>query len=314
MRILIFIYYLSFLISGGFRNYYDELCLQEACQNLHIHPFLKSYIFVTEYVLQSLSLLILLFPLKKLLHLSFFLLLFLNDLYFQNFILFEYYIILIHLFPLIVYLYLHYQNHTSTQESVKKGIILTIAVGFITALIGKIQSGWLDPRQPVLYSYFLLTDKSYNIHPILADAFYSIKHFYIYKALDYVIVVFQFFFFYLLFNVKFFRWFAPIAVIFHLLIMLILDISLFYVYILVYTIPFLGSNKIEKKSPLTYKIISISIVVLYVIWFIASGFHLRCILEYSDIKLYLGYSYLITIISTLVFIKFWKAYTSKDAG
>src|SRR5690606_21895352 len=157
-----------------------------------------------------LVILTLIFNRIKWLDLVIFIILFILDAYFQNFIKFESSIILVHFVPLLFFLSSKIKDNKKTAYI----ILLFLSVGFSSSALSKILSGWLNWNDIVIYSYVVEFNKGYNLPSILGNILIDLHlPFYFWKMCDYITVFFQFSFLLLFFNVRFYRYLLPLATI-----------------------------------------------------------------------------------------------------
>ena len=304
MKPIIYLYYLGFLLSGGFRNFYDEILLYEACTNNSVPEISKILLFFGEYVLLLNALLILLFPFKRFLHLSFFGILFFFDFYFQNWVRFESFTILVHFFPLVAFLYLNAKNEMNRVARLDLIFILAVSCCFFTTFLSKAAFGWLHADTPVIYSYVLIFNSEYDSTFHLSNLFLAIQNTTIYKSLDYIVLAFQFSALFLFYKTSYFKWFSLFAVVFHLSIMLFLEINVFYPYILVYCLTL--CNKAIVPCSKKEQAIKWALALLYLAGFFATHFDQLYVLRNVNLAFYVYFNTVLTLISVVIYFFVWR--------
>ena len=313
MRTIIYFYYVAFLLTGGFRNYFDELSLHDMCLGLNTSSFIKSTIVGIEFLCLILALVILILPMKRYLHLLFFMLYFMLDIYVQNFVYLERYLGLVNFFPFIVYLFLTFKEDKVKYDRTREILIKIVAMGYFTAFVGKLSIGYLDPKHLYVYNYLAVIDQSTSLSLALRGWFTSIDNYTLYKMVDYFVMFLLGSSLYLFFKPKFFKWFSFLLIFYIILLTLFLNLSYFYPFILIYAL-ILNSRNVnyifsEKLEDYFGYVFTAGFVALYLFFGMDRFFVLR---NFStSVYLYLGL--LITFLSTFVFIVAWiHKYTRKN--
>lgn len=117
MRFFVFIYYLFYVLSGGFRHYSFDFIFSSTLEGALLLKT-PAVVSVAEIALMITAFTALFFPFKKQIHLIFFALLFVMDLYFQNEVKFMSCFILPHFFPLFFFLFLHFKENLQQRALV----------------------------------------------------------------------------------------------------------------------------------------------------------------------------------------------------
>lgn len=313
MRLVVYIYYFIFLLTGGFRNYYEEALLQEACQGIVISHYMHVLLYSAGFVLAALCMAVLAFPAQRKLHLLFFAVLFCIDLYFQNFVNFEDYNILVHSFPLMVFCYLYAQDKQLSTAAVDEILVLVIATGYFANFIAKLYSGWLSPDTPVVYTYVALFHYGFGVHWHGAGFFLKHGTYFLYKLADYFVLAFQLSAVLLFYRTSFFKWFSIVAVFFHVCVMLFMEIAVFYPYILVYTLVIADKSMVHRPGK-TERYIVFALLALYLTGLLLSGFDRYFVLRNLDLNVYIYHNTFLTVFSTMIFLFTWrKVYNTKNS-
>lgn len=233
MKTIIYIYYILFIVSGGFRHYDMDFSFWKTIQEgeyIAIPLFLN----VTQIAVVFFSFLLLLFPLVKEFHLLFGLILFAIDCYFQNNVSFISSQILPNLFPFFFYAYLRYSTKSEKVNGIIHIAIYFIVVGYFTAFCLKMRNGWLNFDNAVIEDYIEKFNNSFMVPTILGQEILSVKSHIFWKLTDYLILLYQGSFIFVFYKKNIFHVLSFFSVLFHILILLLLGISVFYVYILFY--------------------------------------------------------------------------------
>jgi hypothetical protein len=251
MKLIIRIYYLFFILVGGYRHYSYEYEFITSIQNGdNINHVLLFGLERIEIILFSFAIGIFILPTYKTAHLIFWFILFSLDLYFQNIIKFESSIILTHFFPLFVFLILKYP--TKTNE-IKLSAVYVISIGYCTSFLQKVLSGWLLNDDLVIFGYIQEFSKGYGIKGLFSDLILQISNRWFWKITDYIILLFQLSFLLNFITNKFVNHILFIASIFHILILLFLDIGVFFPYMLIYCLILTASSTTSICIPFSRK-------------------------------------------------------------
>ncbi|MCB9186649.1 MAG: hypothetical protein H6601_07875 [Flavobacteriales bacterium] len=177
----------------------------------------------------------LLFPWLKLVHLAVFGLLMMGDVFIQNHVKFESAIILTHLLPGFFFMFLS-ADRPETWSRIREGLIYLISIGFVTTALTKSLSGWCNPEILVIHDYAVQFNLGFGIDHYFSDAFLGIQNKWLLKMADYLTLAFQGLFIVNFVTLRFIRPLLGAAVVFHLLILGVLNIGVFSPYILAYSL------------------------------------------------------------------------------
>lgn len=306
MKLFIYLYYLFYVLSGGFRHYsFDIIFFKSISGELVLTT--PRLISILELVLMLLAFVILLMPLKKMLHLIFFLLLFFMDLYFQNQVNFMTCFILPHFTPLLFYLLLRYENYPKQKNLVIYGAMLSVAVGYLSSFSSKIFSMWFNYSDTVIFSYLLEFYEGYSVPSLAASWLLTIKSSTFWKLMDYFVLAFQGSFILLFFKKNLFVYISGIAAVFHLGILAVLGIGVvFYLYVLFYSLVIFASTENSNLFPhLDNKwfdsIKNIALALLLML-FVFSAFDVRFFNALLPLSFYIYAEYFYYLICLTVFI------------
>lgn len=300
MKIFIYIYYLFYILSGGYWHYsfanwfYDFNINNTEFGNIE-WPFA-----IAEVGLMVLAFLTLILPNRANLHGCFFLVLLLLDVFAQNMVKFESSIILTHFIPLFFYLYTH-NKLKKYHEEITYAAMLFVAVGFVSSCVRKIHSGWLSTNDLVVYNYLIKLNKGFGFTSLLGSFLIGIKSFWLWKLVDYSVLIFQLSYMLLFFNRKYFLYLTQLAICFHLLIIFTLNIAVFYNYILFYAIILYNLNNIPvfSKRLKVYKGFKLLWIIL-LIMFVFSKFEVHFFYQLLPLKIYNYVEYLYNFIALIV--------------
>ncbi len=322
MRLFVYAYYLFYVLSGGFRHYSFDFIFFKSISGQRVLTT-PPIIFVVELLLMILALITLLLPLKKYVHLIFFLIIFLMDLFFQNQTSFMSCFILPHLFPLFFYLFLHFEKGEEQRNLILYAGMLMVAVGYISSFTSKMYSMWFNWSDMVIYSYILEFYNGFQVPSLISSALVSIKNQFFWKLADYSVLVFQFSFLLVFFQKKYFYYLTLFAVLFHLGILVSLGIGVvFYLYILFYAfILFASTNQLYSFLNINNRKIALivfGVVATLFILLISSSFDVRFFNRLLPVSFftYADYFYGIICIGIYIFsFYYWKKYNDfKVAG
>lgn len=296
MQIIKALFYILYIINGGFRQFGFEYSFYSKLYLNNYNTSVHSFVLLGEKTVFILAILALVFNRIRGLDLSIFLVLFILDIYFQNFVKFESSIILVHFTPLLFFLSTVIKNNKKTAYVA----LLFLSVGFSTSALLKIFSGWLNWENLVLYSYVVEFNKGYKLPSLFGDYFIRMNFpFYFWKMCDYATVLFQSSFLLLFFDLKWYRLLLPLSVLFHLIILLFLGISVFFPFILVYLYIIillreenLFKRKFDKRY--SYFITLIGLLLLgYIIYF---DFDINFFYRHNSEIVYLYLDYILNIL------------------
>lgn len=277
-------FYLLFFIYGGFRNYeFEYLFFSKIYLNSYNSGIYFFVIFI-EKLIFFIGILALVFNSYKWIDLIFFLCLFITDIYFHNFIKFESSIILVHFIPLFFF----FVSYSKSKENTAYIGLLFLAVGYFSSSLLKVNSGWLNLNDVVIYSYILEFNKGYGFNTILGESLIDIGlPYFFWKTCDYIIVIFQASFLILFVNIQWYKVLLLLAALFHLLIFLFLGISVFFPFMIYYLIIvfLMKSDKKSLFSKLQSVVISIVGCLCLILW-ILSKFDCHFIFNLSSLNVY----------------------------
>jgi len=313
MRSIIYFYYIAFLLTGGFRNYFEELALHDICLELNTSSLVKMSIFGIEFVCLLLALIILVLPMKRYLHLIFFGFYFILDIYVQNFVYLERYLALVNFFPFIVFLFLTYKDEKENYDRTREILIKIVAMGYFTAFIGKIAFDYLNPKHLLVYNYLAVIDQSTSLSLSLTKWFLSIQNFGFYKSVDYFIMLLLGSSLFIFFKPKLFKWYSIILIIYIIFLALFLNLSYFYPFILIYALILNSRNVNYIFSERLEDYLGYIFAGLFFVFFVINGFDRFFVLRSFGTSIYLYLGLLSTFICTFVFMMTWiHKYTRKE--
>lgn len=311
MQIIKATFYILFIIQGGFRHFGFEYSFYSDIYLNNYDPNIYSSITLIETTLYILAILALIFNKIKWMDLLIFILLFILDIYFQNFVKFESSIILVHFTPLLFFLSYQLKEKKKTAYVA----LLFLSVGFSSSGLLKILSGWLSLNDIVIYSYIVEFNNGYELPSLLGNSLINMElPFYFWKICDYMVVIFQMSYLLLFFNIKWFKFLLPLSAIFHILILLTLGITVFYPYMIVYLLILVLMN---ENSSINNKLSSIiqGIISTAGIFFLGTiiyfKFDCHFFYRYSSSFFYFHLDYLYNIILAILVLAFTFFHLSK---
>lgn len=305
MRTIIYFYYIAFLLTGGFRNYFEELALHDICLGLNTSSFVKMSIQGMEFVCLLLALIILILPMKRYLHLLFFGVYFVLDIYVQNFVYLERYLALVNFFPFIVFLFLTYKDEKEKYDRTREILIKIVAIGYFTAFIGKISIDYLNPKHLLVYNYLAVIDQSNSLSLALTKWFLSIQHFGFYKSVDYFIMLLLGSSLFMFFKPKVFKWYSIVLIIYIIILALFLNLSYFYPFILIYALILNSRNVNYIFSERIEDYLGYVFAGIFLVFFVLNGFDRFFVLRHFSTSIYLYLGLLSTFVCTFVFMMTW---------
>jgi hypothetical protein len=302
MKAYVYLYYLIYILSGGYWHYsfsywyYSNISVSTFNNNME-WLFHKA-----EVVLFLLAFAILFKPLFANLHLLFFFILFVLDMYFQNFIKFESSLILTNFIPLLFY-FLTNKKFSHYLNEITYGAILFISVGFITSCFRKVNSGWLNYNDTAIYSYILQFNKGYCFNTLIGNEILNSVNFRFWKILDYIVLLFEISFIVTFIKNNYFLLLSVFSVCFHIVILITLNINVFYPYIILYTIILdkLYFKKHLHEFLIIEKIVEILIYVLFSL-FVIYSFDIHFFNRLLPVKFYYCIDYFYNIIALFLFV------------
>lgn len=234
MKQLASLYYLFYILSGGFRHYSYEYLFFVTNSSEEVSRLVETIHF-TEYLLLILTLLLFVFPLQKILTAVFIGLTFSLDFYFQNWIRFESSFILVHSIPLFFFLHMLIKTE-GNKNLLRKAATLFIAVGYVSSGFAKAFSGWWSPENLVIKEYFFQFNETLQVPILFSNYISELGSDTVWKLLDYLVLAFEFSFLLLfLTNTKKSKTVLfSLAVVFHLIVFCFLGISQFFMHPLAY--------------------------------------------------------------------------------
>lgn len=312
MKLFVYIYYLSVILLGGFRNFHEELLLHEAGQNIQANIFINQSISTLQLINVLIAIIILFLPLNKWLHLVYGIIVFTIEFYIQNHIFLEKYIILIDFMPILFFFLIHYKNDFNRIRNIQQIVIKVIAIGYVTAFLGKVVLGWLNFQTPITYSYVLTLKTMFvnttylNPTAYVQEAYLNLKSILLHKTIDYLVLLFQASAIFVFFKIKLFKWYSLAAVLFHIIVIILLRLDFFYLYILLYTISFINPEKLFKSNNYNNKL-PLLIGALTLILFVAFYVIYDNLFFLNNIPfLYVYLKSVLTFICVGLFFLFWK--------
>ena len=249
MRIVICLYYLFYILSGGFRHFGMDFLFFNSISGNFVEevPFVIVFF---ETALVAYSFCILIFPLSKMNHLVFGFVLLGLDLVFQNKVSFISSFILPHVFPFFFYFLLKFRNNKELLDKTVYISILLVATGYLTSCYSKIHTGWYNWNDLVVYGYILEFNKGFDIPTILGQTALKINSQLFWKCIDWSVIVFQFSYVIVFFKRKAFYPLTLFSIVFHVGILVALGIGVFYIYVLFYVMIYACS--IEQSTRKEY--------------------------------------------------------------
>jgi hypothetical protein len=265
------LYYGIGLLMGGFRHYSFELDLF-SYRISELYPLLTSSVFIAERTLLVLFLLALFKPESKWVHFAAYAMLLLMDTFFNNCVAFQNSLVISHQFPLLCGLVLHFSGSDRGQQRTLQAFLHLIGAGFIISGISKIATGWLDPSESVTYGYLIQFNHGYGVNYYLSDLFVGIDSLAFWKLTDYAVVLFELAFAVNLVSFRYYRKLFVAAVVFHALILAILNIGIFYpqiiMYILILQVDTGDRTLFSDRKPMSLWLFGGSVTALLIAWYI----------------------------------------------
>lgn len=156
---------------------------------------------------------------------------------------------------------------------------LAIGFGMLTAGFAKWNSGWLEPERVGVLHHFFGSYVTWERRELLAPVFYGIRDLWFWKAMDIATVIFEIGFFAAVIHKKAFQVFILLALVFHTLVLLMLNITIVSIF-LAYAL-FLPWEKVLHylRKKFSYKTVSKGLfrlglfwIVILIIAFLTGGF------------------------------------------
>ena len=297
------LYYLFYILSGGFRHFSFEYLFFTSTKN-NISKDLFQVFEFGEYALFGLAFVLTIEPLQKSLNFLFFAGLLIFDFYFQNWIRFESSYILMHFFPLFIALCLQFNKLEKHKLRLKKAMLLFVSVGFVSSFTSKLISGWGNTQNMVLKNYFVEFYQGFSIPIFFGEFLIQIQNSLFWKSLDYVTLLFEGFFIVLFFtsSEKIVKWLFSIAVLFHVLVYVGLGIAQFYIYPLFYLFYFVVGKEYDFGNKFWKLIFVITSSLLLL--FICSGFNIQFFNLLLSINQYVYIEFIYLLITSLLWFTF----------
>jgi len=105
-------------------------------------------------------------------------------------------------------------------------LAMIIGFAFFTAGAAKISGGWLDPNSLGVLHHLFGSINVWERQHFLASSILNIGSHYFWKLLDYCVILFECLFFFSIFRKKIFQYFIISAIVFHTMVLLILNITI----------------------------------------------------------------------------------------
>jgi|GEM_PF-3679511 len=320
MNSIIRLYYLFYILTGGFRHFSIEY------EYFQAHSFkeysIESNIFnYFEIILMIISFCSLFFPRKKYLHLLFFFLLLCIDLFFQNNVGYISSAILPHLFPLFFYLTNKYSRDKQSLSLLSFSGILFVSTGYIVGGYGKFLSGYYSFDDLVVYGFISRFNWGYDLpswRPVV-EFLLEFKNFIFWKAVDISILIFQLSFIINFFSTRYFYILSLFSLLFHIAVLLTLGIGIFFPYILFYTMILqqdllIKTNNIIIPRRNFSEIVLLLLSLLLFLYFITLGsFDVHFFNQILPFELWLYSEYYYNLICVIAFVlSLIKVYSIKS--
>jgi hypothetical protein len=290
MKIIIKLYFLCYVVSGGFRHIAFETAFFSFLNGIESPDWLQ-YLAL---ILQITSILYLISPKKELI-LFFYLTLLFSDVYVQNFVKFESSVILLHQFPLIAYLFFHRNLFGLDESKLRYALLLMISVGYLSSGISKWASGWLDFTKLSIVPHLQKIQYYFQVPVLITLKQVDWIPFWLWKTLDIVVVLFQLsfgMFFWSLRGLKLRLW---ALLFFHLGISFFMGIHVFYFYPLIYAL-LLFSWELENADMYLDRIFRV-LGWLLLVHFIYFPLDTNIIMKRLPISFYMYYDLFFTMCS-----------------
>ena len=142
MKLIIIIYYLFFILVGGFRQFKNDYIFYSLLGNKEYSNSISDLLGYYEIGLITAAFITIYFFQKPIFHLLFGILLFIPDLYFQNLIEFISSHILPHTLPFVFWFYLKNKSNVEKIKLLKIIMIYFLATGYLTSGFSKLISGF----------------------------------------------------------------------------------------------------------------------------------------------------------------------------
>lgn len=260
---------------GGFRHYSFELDLF-SYRLPELFPALALPVLLVERALLLTFLLAVFIPERKSVHFVAYAMMMVLDTFFNNWVAFQNSLVISHQFPLLCGLLLHFRDSEKAQKRTLLVFLHLIGAGFVISGISKVATGWLDLSESVTYGYLLQFNHGYGVNYYLSDFFVGIDSIAFWKLTDYLVVLFELSFLINLVTFRYYKWLLVLAVIFHALVLAILNIGIFYPQILMYLLILLtdaGDRSMHYSTSSKWPIgFGVAFTALIVAWMV---FHVQ---------------------------------------
>lgn len=306
MRYWVLLYYLLFLVNVSYRDFSFEYKMY-ASVSAYFNETIYFFLYSVQIILALTAAAICIFTEKKQLHLLFFSILFIIDLYIQNAVKFESSAILVQLVPLFIYLIMHIKN----REVIHLLIAAYLCIGFTVSAIGKIEGGWLNFSDLIIYKYYTQFNSVSENTIIPLDFVRTYFHPALRKGLDYLVIFFQLSAVLLLLSKKYMKQFLLLEVLFHLMVAVLLQVSLFYPYIIFYGIILAyeaGENMYTKPIRADYLYRGLTVAIATIIAYI---YH-SAMLPGLTFTFFKHKDFCLTVGCALLFLFYWIKYALRE--
>lgn len=302
MKQLVSLYYLFYILSGGFRHYSYEYLFFITNSNEQVSRLVETIHF-TEYLLLLLTATLFVFPLQRILTAVFIGLTFSLDFYFQNWIRFESSFILVHSIPL--FFLLHTLIKTNANKNLlRKGATLFIAVGYVFSGFAKAFSGWWSPENLAIKKYFLQFNETFQVPTLVGNYSSELGSDTVWKLLDYLVLGFEFSFLLLFLTTtkKTKKVLFSLAVVFHLMVFCFFGIAQFFMYPIAYLLCFKIRFYPINQQLLYYTKGAILLALLFL--FIQNDFIIQFFQNSLSLNQYLYYELSLLVITSSIWFAF----------
>lgn len=320
MKLIIKIYYLFFILVGGFRQFKNDYIFYSLLGNKEYSNSISDFLGYYEIGLIIAAFITVYFFKKPILHLLFGILLFIPDLYFQNVIEFISSHILPHSLPFVFWFYLKNKSNVKKIKLLKVIMIYFLATGYLTSGFSKLLSGWYDLDYLSVYDYILEINKAFSVNTVLGELLINYGSYSFWKVSDYAVLVYQFSFVLLFINHNLIRRLSLISICFHVIILLTMGIGVFYLYILYYAIIHNLSNEtsedpfktVRDKCNIQKSTVFLLTTLLFIV-FIYNSFFTSFFLDFMPDFIYLNFDYFLNFICILLFLISFFQQTKKNS-
>lgn len=302
MRVVFALYYLLYILAGGFRHFSVDYIFWGNLYN-GTNPDVPLIIRILEIGLITYAFFHLFFDLKKYHHLFFGLILFVGDIFFQNKVSYVSSLILPHIMPFFFFSYLNI-NNIESKKLLAYFSMLLISAGYLTAFYAKFSTNWYEWNSLVLYNYIHEFNSFFKIPTLLGDSFLDINSHLFWKFMDWSVLIYQLSFILVFINRSFFHILSLLSILFHLGILFTLGIGVFYMYIVFYSFIYYSYYNSEKslnkesfELDVLFKFLALVLCTLYVY----SGFKPQFFNYFLSSTLYVFIEYFYNALALLIF-------------